>query len=295
MRIIDLAGSCRLIIGLQQDAGLRASFNDLAKQIFRLDFEDWYGLGLWKDQYIPYAIVDGDRVIANVSVSPQEYALGGKMIRLVQLGTVMTHPEHRGRGWIRQLMARVLEDWADDCDGLLLYANDSVVDLYPRFGFQRAKETVWSKPVNHQGPLTARRMDPALSSTRTALERMVEGQTPQSALELAEPLPLLLFYLTKFMREALWFLPQLDAWVIAEIEGTELLLHQVISRKRVDLDQVSRCFGPVTNMTLGFTPLERAGYIANPLKESNTTLFVRGRGPNEILASGFRIPSLART
>ncbi len=294
MKIVELDGPCRLIIGLQTDDRLRAGFNDLARQVFRLDFEDWYGLGVWKDQYIPYAIAQGDRIIANVSVSPQNYWLDGRVIRLVQLGTVMTHPEERGRGWIRLLMNRVLNDWADVCDGLFLYANDTVVDLYPRFGFHPAQETVWSKPVEFSSPMTARRMDPTLPATRAALERLIDQRMAQSSLELAEPLPLLLFYLTRFMRDALWFLPELDAWVIAETAGTELLLHQVISSQRVDLDQVSRCFGTVTALTLGFTPLDPTGFSGTPLREDNTTLFARGQGLDEILA-GRRLPGLART
>ena len=52
---------------------LRKSFNELAKDTFCLDFEDWYQNGYWKDNYIPYSVTDNDRVVANASVNIMDF------------------------------------------------------------------------------------------------------------------------------------------------------------------------------------------------------------------------------
>ena len=52
----------------------------------------------------------------------------------------MTRPGHRGRGLARRLMEEVLRDWSGRCDGMFLFANGTVLDFYPRFGFRRAAQ-----------------------------------------------------------------------------------------------------------------------------------------------------------
>lgn len=66
----------------------------------------------------------------------------GEALRLVQLGTVMTAPAHRGKGLARSLMEAVLDDWGRTCDGVYLYANGTVLEFYPKFGFVPAREHV---------------------------------------------------------------------------------------------------------------------------------------------------------
>lgn len=72
---------------------LRASFNELVKKTFGLDFEDWYQNGYWTEKYNPYSMVENGKVIANVSVNLTDYlcdldkiiAAFGKEIKQVRL------------------------------------------------------------------------------------------------------------------------------------------------------------------------------------------------------------------
>lgn len=59
----------------------------------------------------------------------------------------MTDCEYRNKGISRKLMDKVLQDWKDKCDAIYLYANDSVLDFYPKFGFIKAKEYQYSKNI----------------------------------------------------------------------------------------------------------------------------------------------------
>ena len=76
---------------------VRASYNELTAKTFGFTFEEWYRQGFWTDKNVPYALRDGTKVISNVSVNPMDILWNGEMRRYVQLGTVMTDPEYRGR------------------------------------------------------------------------------------------------------------------------------------------------------------------------------------------------------
>jgi len=108
---------------------LRRSFCRLAEQTFGIDFEPWYQAGFWGEQYLPYSLVENGEVIANVSVNIMDMCLHGQQKHFIQLGTVMTEEAHRGQGLSRFLMERILEEWKPQCDGVYLFANDSVLNF----------------------------------------------------------------------------------------------------------------------------------------------------------------------
>lgn len=47
-----------MVKNYKENEALRLSFNGLAGKTFGLDFEDWYQNGFWKENYIPYSIVE---------------------------------------------------------------------------------------------------------------------------------------------------------------------------------------------------------------------------------------------
>ena len=55
----------KFIKQIKNNSILRSSFFQLAKNTFGLSFENWYEQGFWTDKYIPYSIIDGDKVISN--------------------------------------------------------------------------------------------------------------------------------------------------------------------------------------------------------------------------------------
>ena len=101
-----------LVKQVRDNAPLRESFFALARRVFGLSFEEWHRAGWWTDRYVPYTMVYRDgSAAANVSVNRIDTVWRGEALRLVQLGTVMTAPEHRGKGLARSLMEAVLDDW----------------------------------------------------------------------------------------------------------------------------------------------------------------------------------------
>jgi len=128
---------------------VRKSFNELAAIIFGgLNFEKWYKAGYWTDKYNPYSFLDGDQIVANVSVSEIDLVVDGQEKRAIQIGTVMTHPDYRNKGLSRELMNRVIEDYENKHDIMYLFANHKVLDFYPKFGFKPVTEYQYSMDFN---------------------------------------------------------------------------------------------------------------------------------------------------
>lgn len=279
---------------------LRASFNKLAQATFGLTFEDWYQNGHWREHYIPYSMVKDGEVVANVSVNYMEMLVDGEQKLFLQLGTVMTDKEHRNQGLIRKIMEEIEKDYAGKTDGMHLFANDSVLDFYPKFGFRKAKEYQYSKVVNKtNGPAEQQSpiMQPVLMNTKEAwdtLENAIRNNAFHSRLDMVNYSELYMFYVTQFMQENVYYDKSMDAYAIAEIEEGELLLHAVFTSRKIDLDDVIKAFGnDIDKVILGFAPTDTTGYDCAELQEDDTTLFVKGEGTVGFDERKFMFPTLS--
>ena len=66
-----------IVKNIRENEALRRSFNALAEKTFGLNFEGWLQNGYWTDNYIPYAMVEDGRVIANVSANRTDMLVSG--------------------------------------------------------------------------------------------------------------------------------------------------------------------------------------------------------------------------
>lgn len=211
---------------VRDDDRARAAFNALAGEVFGLSFEEWYRQGCWTDRYIPYLLLDGDRAAANVSVNRMETDWDGKRKHCIQLGTVMTAPAYRGRGLARMLMEEVLRDWLDRCDALYLFANDTVLDFYPKFGFQRQAETqrrLLPSLLPAAAPQPLRRLDMALPADRELLRACYQRGNPHTRLPMLDNEGLLMFYCASFLRDHIFYLEDSQTAAILEREEDALI------------------------------------------------------------------------
>ncbi len=269
----------KIIKNYRDNAKLRASFNKLAEESFGLYFEDWYQNGFWGDHYNPYSILVDGEVVANVSVNDTPVMWKGERKHFLQLGTVMTRAEHRNRGYIREIMEEIERDYAGKVDGIYLFGNDSVVDFYPKFGFQSAGEYEYFKETDCREPATVRQIPMDTSTAWKQLQEVIKSGVVQGGFEPVDNSELYMFYVTKFMQECVYYLEDKNAYVIAEQEKEELLLHAVFAKELLDLEDVIRAFGaPIKKVTLGFTPRDTAGWQCREHKEEDCTLFIKGEG-----------------
>lgn len=52
----------------------------------------------------------------------------------------MTDVKYRDQGLLRIIMEKVIAEWKDKCELIYLFANDSVLDFYPKFGFDKVQQ-----------------------------------------------------------------------------------------------------------------------------------------------------------
>ncbi len=283
--------SLRIEKNYRENDTLRASFNRLAGRVFGLSFENWYRNGFWKDSYIPYsAVIDGE-VAANVSVNICNMNYKGKVVSLIQLGTIMTDPDHRGRGYARMLMEEVLKDYEGKADGIYLYANDSVLGFYPKFGFREAKEYQYTKEVKQNGECRAVMVPMNGQKDFEMMAEILETRSQNAQLYMVGNTGLYMFYLSQFMTENVFRLPCCDSYAVAEQEEGILTLHTIIGEGSPE--EVIEAFGPdIRKAVFCFTPKDTRGCLKRELHEEDTTFFVKGRFFEENWGDGYMMQAI---
>ncbi|MFT8314274.1 MAG: GNAT family N-acetyltransferase [Clostridium sp.] len=256
---------------------LRNSYNALTQKTYEFNFEQWYQEGYWGSGYKPYSLLDGENIVANVSASIVDCLVLGEAKRYIQIGTVMTDSAYQNQGLARYLMEKVIEEWKNKCDMIYLFANDSVLDFYPKFGFTAANEYQYSKTITKDNEvIVAEKLDMSLDNNRELVEERVANSISISKLTMLKNVGLIMFYCTSFMRDKVYYLREQDVIVIAEFKGDTLYLQDIFSLSEVDLDNIIKSLTnkEIKTVVLGFTPNDVDGYYVNLLQEDNTTLFV---------------------
>ena len=282
-----------IIHGYRDNKQLRDSFNALAEQTFEgLSFESWYQNGFWGDSYDPHSIVLDGRVVSNVSVNHTDLEIGGQRYKILQLGTVMTDPAYRGRGFGRAIMDYIAREYAD-VDGVYLFGNDSVVDYYPKFGFRPGREMEYRKALSRNGESKAVQVKMDGPAAWAMLSAAMERSTFREGCPMVGNPELIFFYVSQFMQEAVYHIPHLDAWVIAEQEEHVLTIHNIFAKESVTIDDVAAAFGAVAELRLGFAPADSEGWQISELGEEDCHFFVKGAVFDEFEERMLRIPSLS--
>ena len=258
---------------------IRASFDRLAQETFGLSFEPWYQSGYWGGKYLPYALLSDGEVVANVSANVIDLVWNGRKKQYLQLGTVMTAETYRHQGLSRYLMDSVLKEWNEKYDAVFLFANDSVLDFYPKFGFVQVPQYRQTRKIHASGK-AAVKLDMSCERDRNLLCDRFGLGNPFSSLGMVENQGLLMFYCTQFLKDCVYYCEEFNLAVIAEMEGDSLLCYDVFGPQGPALTDVlcavASAVGsaPVGKAVLGFTPKERSSKDTELFQEEDTTLFM---------------------
>lgn len=265
-----------LIKNYRNNNNLRNSFNELAEITFGINFESWYQNGFWNDLYIPYSIIKNNDIIANVSVNLIDIRGNEGTMHLIQLGTIMTKQEYRNQGLIRKIMNEIKKDFDGRIDGMFLFANDEVINFYPKLGFEKENEFQYSKQVNNTEKATIKHTPMKRKEEWNVLVQAIKSNKFCGSFDMTNNSDLIMFYVSNFMQENIYYNDELNAYVIAEIDNDNLLIHNIFADSQIELDKIITSFGNnIKSVTLGFVPKDTSGYEVNELKEEDTTLFVR--------------------
>jgi hypothetical protein len=222
--------------------------------------------------------------------------LHDRCMRAWQLGAVGTLPSHRGRGLQRQLLPRLLEHTPAQ-ELVFLFANHSVIDFYPRFGFQRVRQKLFRADcsVAPQGA-ALRTLELANADDRTLVLRIAAAAEPVTTLFGARGYGgTILWYWANLHRRALRHAPDHDAVLIVEQDGELLRVYDVLCAAQIDLAAylprlITR---PFKQLEFGFTPTRYWSSAVAGADHTDSPLFVRG--PHRLPEQPFKFPMLAQT
>lgn len=308
----------RLIRDYMQDAAARAALGALTQAAFGFDFEAWAARGFCaRGAYVPYSFEEDGRILSNVSVNRMEFCLNGEKRRWLQLGTVATREDMRGRGLARRLVEIALADSMDGCDGVYLFANPEAAGFYEKCGFTRGIE-YRSFPraeayLNTDARLSSMRergdscaearldtgarfvpVNPGDERALAAYQRAVRETKPYAALWQENGFGLAMFYTMN--AENAYYCPEMDAYAVVEDGRLNAVFARNMPPLRAVLAALAASEGVQTPTVMGFTPrAEDADVCACEPWDGGDDyrLYGRGRVLEEIAACRLCLPTLS--
>lgn len=280
---------------VRKQSAVKTSFNELTQLVFNFDFEPWNTAGYWDDSYRPLVLLHNERVVA-AAANLIRFRFEGRPRNYIQIGTVMTHPDYRGRGLSRWLLERILADWRHRCDGIYLYANDSVLDFYPKFGFVRADEYKYACPVPRpDNKVRARKLDMSSLCDRELLLKSYAHSNPYSRFTVENNGGLVMFCCMSEMRNNVWYIDAYETAVIADFAEVTLLCDDIFGKGEVSMNTILAALATdrERRVVLGFTPTDQTGCRTDLLKAANATFFVLGSKENLFVDNKLMLPLLS--
>ena len=257
----------------------------------------WRDRGGWTGDYEVFALVDGGRIVSTVGRSRMHLVVNGVDRTGWQLGAVATARPYRRQGLARRLMDRVIAELDEPDQPVILFANNSVLDFYPRFDFKRIpqRRSVARAALQPSGS-PAPRCDLSDASHRIRLARLCAAARPiPGPLAARDYGWLALWNLTCGPVAASW-LPGLDAAVATVMEGERLIVHDVIATRPFDLRPVALALiaRPVAEVEFLFNPEGFWPEVTHPdADDADLVLFARGAAAS--LDGPAQLPGLAHT
>ncbi|MCM2588147.1 GNAT family N-acetyltransferase [Rossellomorea marisflavi] len=286
----------RLCKGYKDDKQLRGSFNQLAEDTFGIHFGQWHERGYWTEKYVPFSFIEGDRVIANVSVNLIDFTIEGEEKKAIQIGTVMTHPNYRNRGLSTDLLKSVLAQYRSHVDFVYLFANQNVLEFYPKFGFQAQQETLFSMVPGTAGKMKARKLDMEEEADRDLAYGIARDRLPVSnRFGTKNTGELFMFYALYAFPDNLYYLEEDDAVVMFQRDGERIDLFDVVSRDNVDVRKIAEKLADddTRQIVFHFTPEETEGMRADVF-HGDEVLFVLPMRSGAGIPDGVKHPLTAQ-
>lgn len=282
--------------GYQTDDKKRIAMNALATDVFGgLSFEDWYRAGYWLFSPVPYSLFDGDACISNLFANTFTLMIDGRRVNAMQLGTVMTREDARGKGLSRFLMDRAIEDWRGQTDVIYLYGNDSVKDFYPLFGFKEWTE--YDVRISFpKGRGEVEKLDITNPSDLDFIKRMIALGNPYARVTVENRLGIMMFHIMSFYRDCLYRIKEPEALAILIREDGELTAADLFTKADIPLEALlSMAADGETSALLGFLPDKNAPCEYMPSIEEDNHCFVMGEASGLLTGAPMRLPLLCRT
>ncbi|MDO5291862.1 MAG: GNAT family N-acetyltransferase [bacterium] len=281
--------TCEFVKDYAANEVLRKSLGELAKKTFSIDIETWYQSGGWDHEYIPYSYKDGQVIVSSVFANKMKVSVDQNEYLFIQIGTIMTEKAYRGKGLSRKIIEQVIREYKGKADGFYLYANDSVTEFYPKFGFIPGYEYVYYRNI--------------LKSEKDTLIQPLKGCSEMQRKEFLhirensihnERISMDNKGILKFWTDSLeeiYYLPEEECYVGAEFQEETMLLKQIFSLHKVDVNRVIDAFHEkAAKVELGFVPKETAGFEVKRIVKKHYNYFYIGEVLKQLEQQKVRFP-----
>jgi ribosomal protein S18 acetylase RimI-like enzyme len=289
----------KIYADIRDDDTLRNGYFQLIEKVFPgIDFVSWYNQGFWVDDYQPHCLAVEGRIISNVSAAGMRIIVDGKILSAVQIGAVATLPEYRNQGYARILMDHVINKYENSTDLLFLFANDTVIDFYPKFGFERKSEVIFRAesdlPVSN---FNARKLNVQDSRDLDLIKRIVTRRMILTELFGAVDYAYVTFWhILNVFPNNLYYLEDDKTIVILSEKNQHAYIWDIINTLPIDPKSViSRVIKSdnLKSIDYYFSP-DIIGYsFDSTIPEQESPLFVRGEFQSS--TRSFKFPVTAQT
>ncbi len=259
-----------------------------------LDLQQAYQNGLLDTSVVPFGVFDDqDRALSILNATTMDLRICGKPYRAVQIGTVATLPEFRGRGLAARLLKHVLQLYEPKTAFQFLFANDSVLDFYPKFGFEHVHQIAhYMVPAGTDNTLLSRIDLEAPDGLPFLRDLLCCRDIISNTMGVLENAKLTELYCRTQYATKLWTDENSEIIVVATVDGATLNVHDIIAKRLPASFFLDLTSEGISRIAVGFTPDRFEGQFETSVPDEDS-MFVRRAFPKDI--GGFRFPSLAYT
>ncbi|TWE01689.1 acetyltransferase (GNAT) family protein [Neobacillus bataviensis] len=197
----------------------------------------------------------------------------------------MTHPDYRNRGLSASLMNKILDEYEKQYDYMYLFANQTVLDFYPKFGF---------KPVNEYQ--FSMRFTP--SQTDVSGIRKLNGHNTEDLHFIyefaAERLPVsklfgteisqgvLMYYCMYVFNNDVYYLEREDVIVIYKKDENQIDIFDIIFKKEINIQDILSkiTYREINKIVFHYTPDYEGIITESNVFNGSEVLFVRASSNN---------------
>lgn len=263
----------QIIKNYHKNDTLRQSMSKLAMKRFGIDFDPMYKNGYWSDQYMNISIEEDECIISNISAYELVIEIDYKQYDAVQLGAVMTDPDYLNQGLARRLMEATLEYYKDK-EVIFLFANESVMNFYPKFGFRPVKHIKYKqKDFSNLKSSKGRKLD--YQNDHQIIEKYVFKKEKNAQRDYVyHDEKLKMFYILYLYQDCLYL--HEDGLVIIEKEDKYLWVHDFYGQGSLEnilggylegIDEIKYGFEACVDHLIPYEDIESGLFVLSQKKE----------------------------
>ncbi|WP_242247292.1 GNAT family N-acetyltransferase [Bacillus cereus group sp. BfR-BA-01523] len=274
------------------------------EQLFPL-FEEVFGItsqtlqdfsekGYWDYTYKALSFLQDDNAIANVAAFSLPLLINGEKINATGIQSVMTHPNYRRRGLMKQLFSKMIEEIDEQCECAVLFTENP--ELYKPFGFQIVQEYLMTVSCENKGYKDSqlKKLDFYNEEDRQLIHEIIEnGQRLSNKFSTLNYRSS--FYLNMYdstWNENLYYSEKLDALIVFTVENQKLKLFGVFAPVIPILDELcEEISGKFTEIEFYFYP-DQLGIDDVQYTELQTSKYLMVRSNKELDFKGYKFPVL---